>query len=189
VTALPRRVAGILTAPRSEWTRIAGEVEDVGSLYGSYIAILALVPAVSILVGLARIGGRFLGSAAITTAVTAAMVSYAMALALPLVTAVVLDKLGPAFKADGDMIAALKLVGYSATPVWLAGLLSIVITLSPLVVVGWFWALYLFYVGAPIVMKVPHEQVVPFVLVAVLTVVVVSIVLRAVVTAASIPYF
>ncbi len=189
VTTLSRRVTRILTDPKSEWAVIAAEDDDVGSLYRSYIAILAAVPALSILAGLALAGGRFLGAAGITTAVTAATVSYTMALASPIVIAVVVEKVAPTFKADGSMAQALKLVAYSSTPIWLVGVSSMLIVLSPLVVVGWLWAIYLFYLGLPPVMKTPHEQVMPFMLVSALATIVVNIILSALFTAASIPHY
>lgn len=175
--------------PKAEWLLIAAEDDDIGSLYSNYIAVLAAVPALSVLAGLALAGGRFLGAAGIATAVTAAVVSYTMALASSIILAIVVEKVAPAFKADGTTSEALKLVAYSSTPVWLAGVFSILIALSPLVVMGWLWAIYLFYLGLPVVMKTPHEQVVPFALVAALATVVVSIVLNAIFTAAGIPHY
>jgi hypothetical protein len=186
---LGRRIVGILTNPRSEWKTIAAERDDIGSLYREYIVILAAVPSLSVLVGLLLSGGRFLGTVAISTAVMAAAVGYAMALAAPMVLAVVIEKLAPNFKSDADTVQALKLVAYSLTPVWLAGVSSIVIRLAPLVVLGWLWGVYLFYVGSPIVLKTPHEQVVPFMLVSALTIVVVNIVLRTIASAVNMPYY
>ena len=172
---LPRRVIGILTSPRHEWSVVADEPGDVAALYWHYIAILAAIPSVSILVGLALGGGRFLGTAGITTAITAAIVGYVMALASPLVAAVAIQKLAPSFKADGDTPQALKLVAYASTPVWLASMCYVSVALSPLVVLGVVWAIYLFYLGLPVVLKTPHEQVVPFMLVSALTVIVVNV--------------
>jgi hypothetical protein len=186
---LQRRVTGILTRPAAEWQAIAGEADDVGSLYREYIALLAAIPAASILTGLALAGGRFLGASGITTALMAAVVSYTIALASPIVMAVVIEKLAPSFKADGDTVQALKLVAYASTPVWLAGVLSISVVLAPLVVLAWLWTIYLLYVGFPIVMKTPHEQVVPFMLVSSLAILVVSVLLRTLVSAVGIPYY
>ena len=179
----------MLMRPAAEWRVIAAEREDVGSLYRNYIGILAAVPGVSILLGLAYAGGRYLGASAITTALMAVIVSYTIALASTIATAVVIEKLAPSFRADADMTEALKLVAYASTPVWLAGLFSMSITLAPLVVLGWLWGGYLFYVGIPLVLKTPREQVVPFMLVSALAVIVVNVVLRALVSAVSIPYY
>jgi hypothetical protein len=186
---LQRRVVGILTSPRHEWSVVAGEPDDVASLYRNYIAILAAIPAFSVLAGLALVGGRFLGVVAITTAITAALVNYVMALAAPIIAAVVIQKLAPSFHAHGGTAHALKLVAYSSTPVWLAGICYISVVLAPLVLLAALWAIYLYYVGLPVVLKTPHDQVIPFMLVSALTVIVANVVLRAFVSAISIPYY
>jgi hypothetical protein len=185
---LPRRVAGILRDPKAEWAVIAAEHDDVASICQSYVAVLALIPAVSILLGLGLIGGRFLGFAGISTAITAAIVSWVMAIASTIVTGVVIEKLAPIFKSDGDMTQALKLVAYASTPVWLAGVFYVVVFAAPLVVVAMFWAVYLLYLGLPLVMKTPPEQVLPYMAVSALAVIVVNVLLRAVFTAFRVPY-
>jgi len=186
---LPRRVAGILTNPRSEWRVIADERDDVGTICRSYIGILALVPGVSVLAGIAMMGGRFLGIAGLTTAVTAVFVSWFIALGSSIAVAVIIEKLAPAFNSDGDLAQALKLVAYSSTPVWLAGISYFFVALGPIIVIAWAWAVYLFFMGATPVMNTPRSQVVPFVLVSVLAVVVVNIVLRAIFAAFRVPYY
>jgi hypothetical protein len=186
---LPRRIVDLLTNPRSAWAAIAAERDDVPATYGRYIAWLAAVPAASLLIGLAAGAGRFLGVAGITTALTAAAMGYAIALASPIATAAVIEKLAPYFTSDGDLADALKLVGYASTPFWLAGICYLSAVLSPLAVLGWPWAIYLFFVGLPIVLKTPRGQVVPFTLVSILVVVVVNVVLRLFVSAFGIPHY
>ena len=106
--SLPRRVARLLTDPGREWAIIAREETDPGRLYQTHIAMLAAIPALSILTGLAISGGRYLGAAGIVTAMTAAMVSYAMALALPFATSIALATFAPKFKSDGSMTEATR---------------------------------------------------------------------------------
>ena len=85
---LPRRVLRLLTHPAQEWPAIAAESADVSTLYREYVAILAAVPAGSILAGLLLAAGLALGTTALTTAFMAAMATYAMALAVPYAAAV-----------------------------------------------------------------------------------------------------
>jgi len=186
---LPRRVARLLTDPRREWSNIAAEETDPGRLYQSHIAILAAVPSLAILTGLAISGGRYLGAAGIVTAVTAAMVSYAMALALPFATAIALTSFAPKFKSDGGMTEALKLAAYSLTPFWLSGVFYVFVRLSPLVVTGGLYAVYLFFIGLPPVMGTPLEQRVPFTLVAVITILAIDIAFSWVVGLVGLPYY
>jgi hypothetical protein len=185
---LSRRVARILRDPKAEWAVIAVEHDEVASICQSYVAVLALIPAVCTLLGLGLIGGRFLGFAGISTAITAAIVSWVMAIASTIVAAVVIEKLAPIFKSDGDMTQAVKLVAYASTPVWLAGVFYVLVFAAPLVTVAMLWAVYLFYLGFPPVMKTPPEQVLPYMAVSALAVIVVNLLLRAIFTAFSVPY-
>lgn len=186
---LPRRVAGLLTDPAREWTTIAGENSDIGEIYSGHIAPLAAIPALSILAGLAIVAGTALGQMAIATAITAAFASYAMALATPFAAAVALEHLTPRFKGDADQVRAFKLVAYSLTPVWLAGVFYIYFELSRLAVLGVVWALYLFFTGATPVLSLPLEQRVPFTLLAAIIIVVIQILLGSAASLAGIPYF
>jgi hypothetical protein len=186
---LPRRVLRLLTRPAREWPAIASESADVGTLYREYVAILAAIPAASILVGLLLAAGLALGTTALTTAFMAAMATYAMALAVPYAAAVAIEHLAPRFKSDGGTDEALALLAYSSTPLWLAGLFYIFVALSPLVLAGIVYAVYLFFMGLTPMLNTPPEQRVPFTLVAVLTVVVLHIVLGTVASLAGIPYY
>src|SRR4051812_23539625 len=111
--ALPRRVAGLLRAPVAEWAVIAAERDDVTAISQGYVSVLALVPALALLLGIAVSGGRFLGAAAISTAVLASIVSWVLAIAGSIASAVVIEKLSSIFDAEGDLTQAFKLVAYS----------------------------------------------------------------------------
>ena len=185
---LPRRIAGLFTDPRAEWQIIAAERDDVGSIARNYVALLALIPAACLLAGIGLMGGRFLGVAGIMTAIMGATVSWVVAIFSSIAAAAVIEKLAPVFKSDGDMAQAMKLVAYAATPVWLSGVFYLLAELSPLAIGGVLWALYLLYLGLPVVMKTPQAQVVPFMLTSVLVIVVANIVLRAAFAAFRIPY-
>ena len=187
--SLPHRVARLLTDPGHEWPAIAREETDPGTLYRTHIAILAAIPALSILTGLALSGGRYLGAAGIATAVTAAIVSYAMALALPFATSIALTSFAPKFKSDGSMTDALKLTAYALTPFWLSGVFYVFVRLSPLVVAGGLYAVYLFFMGLSPVLGTPLQQRVPFTLVAVITMVALDIALSWIVGVVHLPYY
>jgi hypothetical protein len=187
--ALHKRVTGLLTAPAAEWARIARETSDIGSIYREYVAILAAIPGVSLLVSLILAGGLYLGTAALTIAITAALASYAMALATPIAAAVVLEHLGPRFKSHPTTLQAFKLVAYAFTPIWLAGVFYLVVAISGLAVFGVIWAAYLFFVGLSPVVGTPLEQRVPFTLVAAITILVIQLALGWIATLVGIPYY
>ena len=189
MTSLPRRVAGLLTDPRREWDAIASERTDIGEIYSRHVFPLAAIPALSILTGLAIVAGSALGTTAIVTALTAAAASYAMALAIPYAAAVALEHLAPRFKGDADTVSAFKLVAYSLTPVWLAGVFYLFFELSRLAVIGMLYAFYLFFTGATPMVAVPLEQRVPFTVIAAIIIVVIQILLGWVAMQVRIPYF
>src|SRR6185295_2380281 len=170
-----------------EWAVIAHEGGDVQYIYINYVILLAAIPAAALLVGLIIIGDPLIGRPGITWSFAAALAQYVNFLLTPIVGAVVIQQLAPKFRSHGDTLDALKLVAYSTTPVWLAGAINIVPLLGFLILVGAVYALYLFYVGLPVMMKTPPDQVVPFMVVSAIVVLVVSIVLSVVVRIAGVP--
>jgi hypothetical protein len=175
--------------PAHEWAVIAGEVNDIGSIYRGYVAPLAAIPVVALLVGLAVAGGRFLGAAGLVTAATAACASYAMTLAIPLAAAVILEHLAPRFKSDGGTLQFFKLLAYASTPAWLAGVFQVTFASARLAVLGWPWSAYLFFIGSSTLVGTPVEQRVPFTLVAAITVLVLQLALSWAASLAGIPHF
>lgn len=186
---LQRRITAILTRPRLEWPVIAAERTDVASLYREYIALLAAIPAVSLVLGLMVFGVPLLGRWGLAAAAAAGIASYVSALVSSLLAAVVIERLAPKFGSRGDTVQALKLVAYASTPLWIGGIVYLIVVLAPLIVVAGLYAIYLFYVGLPYVMKTPVEQVVPFMVVSALVVIVMNIVLRFAVSAIGVPSY
>jgi hypothetical protein len=169
---LQERVTRILKQPKIEWPVIESEPTDTATLYRSYIAPLAAIPAICGFIGMVVIGmslpfvGRY--RYGIAEALRVEIFQYVAQLIGCYVAAFVVAKLGPTFASRNDQVQALKLVAYSMTPVWLAGVLNLVPVLSPLVIVAGLYSIYLFYLGVPILMKTPGEKVIPYMVVAVL---------------------
>jgi hypothetical protein len=180
---LQTRVVNILTKPASEWPVIAAEPTDVVGLYRDYIAILAAIPAVATLIGLGMIGTPFIGTLGFGFALRAALVNYVSALVSAFVAAFIIEKLAPNFGSSGDTAQALKLVAYSSTPVWIAGVLNLIPVLAVLILVAVLYAIYLFYLGLPPVMKTPSDKVVPYMIVSAIVIIVVYVVLGAIMAA------
>ena len=114
------------------------------------------------------------------------IVQAALAVALTMlgvwVWSLVLDALAPNFKGTKNPIAALKLVAFSATAAWLCGIFQLTWATAPLMILGLYSA-YLFWVGVPVMMKVPDDQRPVYVLVAVVVGIVVNLVVGAVAAA------
>jgi hypothetical protein len=67
------------------------------------------------------------------------------------------------------------------TPVWIAGVLNLVPALAPLQFIAGLYAIYLFYLGLPAVLKTPTDKVIPYMLVSAVVIILVTIVIGAVV--------
>jgi Yip1 domain len=171
---LQTRVKNMLFRPEQEWRVIADEPADVGGLLTSYAAPLSAIPAVC-----GWIGGTVIGLATLRLPLvrgfTSAIVSWVFGLVACWLAAIVIEKLAPSFKSRGSTVQALKLVVYASTPVWIAGVLSLVPPLAGLVLFVALYALYLFYIGLPTLMQTPADQVIPYIVVSALVVIVVTI--------------
>jgi hypothetical protein len=183
VASLQTRVINILRSPAAEWPVIAREPSDVGRLYTSYICPLSAIPAVAHFIGLAFVGITLplagLYRYSMMRAFGWMVVSYLLGLAGAYICAVVIEWLAPRFKSTGTRADALKLVAYSSTPIWLAGIVNILPVLGLLVLIATIYGIYLFYLGLPHVMKTPADQVVIFMIVAAVVMIVISAVFGA----------
>jgi hypothetical protein len=175
---LQARVVNILTKPKDEWSIIAAERTDVPTLYQGYIAILAAIPPAASFIGLSIVGvslpliGHYRYGFA--HGIAMAVVQYVLALAGVYVAAMVIDKLAPNFQSESNQIQALKLVAYASTATWLAGILNLIPTLSPLGILAGLYGIYLFYLGVTPTMKTPPDKVVPYMVVSAIVVIVVA---------------
>ena len=180
---LMTRATNILMKPAVEWPAIAAESADVAGLIRDYATPLAAIPALCQWIGMSAIGitmplvGTY--RVGIVRGLVGAIISWVFALVGVYIAAIVVEKLAPTFNSSGNTVQALKLVVYASTPVWIAGVLNLVPALSPLVIIAALYAIYLFYLGLPAVMNTPGDKVVPYMVVAALVVIVVTLVLGA----------
>jgi hypothetical protein len=172
---LTTRVRNILMQPTQEWRTIATESADVGSLIRDYAAPLSAIPAFCAWIGGSIIGYGFF-RVGLVRGFANAVVSWVFGLVGCWLAAMVIEKLAPSFGSRGNTAQALKLVVYASTPVWVAGVLDLIPPLAVLIVIAALYALYLFYVGLPIVMHTPPDKVIPYIAVSAVTVILVMIV-------------
>jgi hypothetical protein len=174
---LKKRVLGLLSDPIHEWRTIAAEPEEVASLYTYYIMPLAAIPLVTTFIGLAIIGDPLAGRFGLLRALASAIGLYLSQLIAPMVGAIVVEQLAPRFNSRGTRVDALKLVAYASTPMWVAGVLYLLLYLAPLVLAGAVYSIYLLYLGLPSMMKTHPDNLVRYTLVTVIALVVLNIVL------------
>jgi MFS family permease len=172
------RVKNILLQPKAEWAVIEPEQTDPKTLYTTYIVILALIPAVAGLISTALVVSMLGGSIGLGFAVGAALMQYLLSLVMVFAVAFIADALAPSFEGQKNLNQALKLTAYAMTASWVAGVFIIIPVLGWLLaLLGGLYALYLFYLGAPVLMKVPEAKVVGYTVVVVVVAIVVGLVI------------
>jgi hypothetical protein len=158
--AIVMRAVHILVQPGSEWEVIKQEQTDLQTLYLKYVCILAVIPAVAGFIANAFVGSLTAGRIGVGAALGAAVTGYVMSLILVFVVALIADSLAPTFGGRKNIDRALKLVAYSMTASWVAGAFAFIPVLGWLIsLLGGLYALYLFYLGAPVLMKTGEKTI------------------------------
>ena len=176
------RAKDITLRPGIAWPEIASEPSTVASTYAGYVAPLAAIGPVALFIGLSivGIGIPFIGTyrMPVVQGVVQAAFTFVAVLAGLFLFALIANALAPSFGGRKDVAAAVKLVGYSMTPALLAGVLYIFPPLAILGIFAAFYGLYLFYRGAPILMNLAADKVVPYTLVTIVCSIFAGIVLQ-----------
>jgi len=151
------RAKAMLVAPTTEWPVIAKEPGDPVFLFGNYVAVLALIPAIAGFIGTSIVGVSTPGGAVrvpFPAGLFNAMFGYVLAFVMVYALALIIDALAPSFAGEKNFSNALRLSVYSCTPLWLAGIFMVVPGLRFLVVLG-FYGFYILWSGLPSLMKSP----------------------------------
>jgi len=159
------RAKGLIVKPEEEWGRIAAEPADTRSLFTGYAVPLAAIPAVAGFIGSALFAG-FLGGMTgmhlgTFSLLLNAIASYVLGLVGVWVWGKLIQALAPHFGGVGDETAAMKLAVYSPTAAWLAGIFALLPPLAILAILG-LYSLYIFWKGAPIIVRVPQDRLLAF---------------------------
>ena len=93
-----------------------------------------------------------------TAALVWAIVWYILTLVALYVNGLIINALAPSFGAKQNATNAYKVAVYSATPTFVAGILSIIPALGFLVLLIGLYSFYLLFVGLPIMMETPKEK-------------------------------
>ena len=177
---LQTRVINILSKPTQEWPVIASESTDVAALYKEYIIPLAAIPAICGFLGMTLIGVTVPLVGQLRTPMVSGLagmiVGYVLSLVGMFLAAFIVDKLAPSFQSSGGIVQALKMVAFSSTPSWVAGVLQLVPLLGALALLAALYGVYLFYLGLPSVMKTPPDKVIPYMVVSVVVIIVIFVV-------------
>jgi hypothetical protein len=159
------RTKAIMVDPAATWLGIEKEIGDPAYLLSRYVAVLALVPALSSFVGATLIGAVAPSGAVVRAGLIdglfGAIFSFAASCAIVLLLGLITDLLAPLFGGRRDFEDAFKLAVYSFTPLWLAGIFLLLPGLRFLLLTG-VYGIYLFWLGVPRLTKVPEQQAASF---------------------------
>ncbi|WP_432698310.1 Yip1 family protein [Marinobacterium sp. YM272] len=158
-------VWGLMTHPEKEWKRMSSERESVPHFYLHHVLLMALVPVVSSYIGTTQTGWDFGGSHTIKldtgSAVILGLVFYLLILAAVAVMGRVLHSLAKRLVHKPCRTRCTVFAGYIATPMFLAGLVS----LYPIVwvcvlagAIGLCYTAYLLYRGIPTFLGIPEKE-------------------------------
>jgi hypothetical protein len=148
------RVKNILLEPKAEWPQIAAETATPQSIYVGYVLILAAIGPLTTL-----IRGSVLG----------AVVQYVIALAVTFLMALIVDALAPTFSGEKNFVQSLKLVAYSYTAAWIAGIFQLIPILGAiLALLAAIYTFYTFYLGVALLKKCPQDKAVVYTIVVVI---------------------
>lgn len=151
-----RRARAMLADPVREWAVIASEPGDPAYVLSRYVTVLALVPAVSGLIGACAIGVVVPNAGLVRTplfnGLFGAILGYVLSCAIVLVVGILINLVAPLFGGRRNFDSAFKLAAYSFTPVWLAGIFLVLPGLQFLTLAG-FYGAYIVWLGLPLLIK------------------------------------
>jgi len=154
------RAKNIILQPRAEWEKIDAETHTVQGLYTGWIMILAAIGPVAAFIGHSLVGVGALGISyrmPILNGIALMIASYAMALGMVYVFALIIDALAPSFDGTKNFAQAFKVAAFAPTASWIASVFGILPALSILSILG-LYSLYLLWLGLPRLMKVPDAK-------------------------------
>uniref|UniRef100_A0A7C4XVU8 DUF1282 domain-containing protein n=1 Tax=candidate division WOR-3 bacterium TaxID=2052148 RepID=A0A7C4XVU8_UNCW3 len=179
------KIKGILFSPKTEWEKIKSEPLTMGQVLTGYAVPLALIPAICGLIGNTLIGVYVgpLGGVIhypFVSGLIWAIIFYILTLIGLYIDGIVVNALAPSFDSVQNSTNAFKLVVYSMTPYFVAGILYLFPVLGLLVMLISLYGLYLMYLGMPVMMETPKEKVIGYMIVAIIVMFVVNIIVGAI---------
>ena len=184
-TGIVARAKAILLQPKTEWPQVATETTAPTSVLVGYALPLIAIGPIASLIGSQLFPVSVLGISYqpnLTAALATAVASFVVGIVLLFVISFVANFLSPKFGGRDSFPAAFRLVAYSMTAAWLAGIFGLIPALGILAIVG-LYSFYLFYLGATPVLGVPQDKAVGYTVVTVVVTIVAYFVMVAVAAA------
>ncbi len=160
-----QHVWGLFTNPKSEWVAIRDDECTIGKCYAIHVLILAAIPAISGFIGTTQFGWQIgAGDPVKLTMQSAGLISilYYLAMLVGVFSmGYMIHWMGGTYGADVQLSQAVVLAAYTATPLFLIGLMELYPVLWVNMVVGipaLAYTVYLLYTGVPIMMGISEDR-------------------------------
>jgi len=154
-----------LTSPTRQWQKVADAPADAFDVAALYPVICALIPAVAWYYGTAVVGWT-VGSGDVVRLTSSSAFRIVCAFYLVMVCSILaigysIFWMSKTYGCETSFAKGIAISGFTATPLFIAGLLGFYPLLWLDLVLGTVaacWAVYLLYTGMPLVMKIPVEK-------------------------------
>ncbi|HEY6815489.1 MAG TPA: Yip1 family protein [Croceibacterium sp.] len=172
---LVERIKAILLKPKDEWPKIAADPAPPGDIVTRYaIPLIAIGPVASF------VGGVLFRHVGVMGGLGIAIGTFVMGLVALVAVTFIAEFLAPKFGGEANRRQAFKWVAFGATASWVGGIFGLLPDLWLLGLLAGAYSLYLLYLGATPVMKVPEDKAVGYTAVTVVAAVVLMAVASAV---------
>jgi len=160
-----QHIIGLFTDPVVEWEKIREQQKSKDKRGVGFVFVLAAIPAISGYIGTTKVGWRIgvgepiriTGESAISIAII-----YYLALIVGVFTiGWVIHLLGKAYEVVRPLPLCIALAAYTATPLFLIGIMEVYPVLWLNMLLGLpalAYTVYLLYSGLPIMMEIPTER-------------------------------
>jgi hypothetical protein len=160
-----KHIVGLFTNPRREWAAIRDDKCTIGKCYAMHVLILAAIPAVSGFIGTTQIGWQ-IGAGDPVKLTTQSALIIAILYYLAMIVGVysigwMIHWMGDTYGADATLSQCVVLAAYTATPLFLIGIMELYPVLWLNMIIGLpalAYTVYLLYTGLPIMMGVSEDR-------------------------------
>jgi hypothetical protein len=172
------RVKNIIFSPKSEWQVIKAEQTTLSQIIFNYAAVLIGVSTVAFMIGIAIFGMSMMGKTmrySLGGILALGIVKFVLTIVGVIIAGMVINSLAPKFESKKNSIQALKVVVYSSTPGWVAGILSVIPALRVLVLLASLYGIYVWYLGLSPLMETPENKSTAYTIISIIAMIAVSI--------------
>lgn len=159
-----KHVWGLMAQPKDEWKSIRDERCTIGKCYCSHVLLLAALPAIAYFIGTSQVGW-VIGTKSVRLSTESALHIAALTYLTMLLGVFAMGKaihwMSLTYGAKQSLPQCIALAAYTATPLFLTGIMLIypILWLDLLIgLVALAYTIYLLYIGVPIMMKVSQER-------------------------------